>query len=109
MIIKEAILNEEINKVRDFLKKFSLKLDDNLDKTLYIEDDYGNIIGTISCDNYIIKDLAVDEGYQSENLASLLVNEMLNHFRLNNIYNYVVYTKPIYRYIFDCWSCNNNK
>ena len=55
----------------------------------------------VSGDNYIIKDLAVDENYQSENVASLLVNEMLNHFRANSIYNYHVFTKPIYRHIFE--------
>ena len=101
MIIKEAFLKEELLEIEKFLKKFSLKLDKNLTKTFYIENDYSEIIGTISCSDYIIKDLAVDENYQSENVASLLVNEMLNHFRANSIYNYHVFTKPIYRHIFE--------
>ena len=100
MIIKEAFLKEELKQIEFFLNKFSLKLDSNLTKTLYIENENNDIIGTISCQDYIIKDLAVDELYQSENIASLLVNEMLNHFRLNNIYNYQVFTKPIYKNIF---------
>lgn len=100
MIIKEAFLKEELVKIEIFLNKFSLKLDPNLTKTLYIENDNEQVIGTISCQEYIIKDLAVDENYQSENLASLLVNEMLAHFRINNIHNYQVFTKPIYKNIF---------
>ena len=100
MIIKEALLQEELKKIEIFLNKFSLKLDPNLTKTYYIENDNCDIIGTISCQDYIIKDLAVDETYQSENLASLLVNEILNYFRSNNIYNYQVFTKPIYKNIF---------
>ena len=100
MIIKEAYLPEEIKNIEIFLNKFSLRLDPNLTKTLYIENHNNEIIGTISCQDYIIKDLAVDENYQSENLASLLVNEILNYFRLNNIYNYQVFTKPIYKNIF---------
>lgn len=100
MIIKEAFLQEELEKIKIFLNKFSLKLDPNLTKTFYIENDNNEIIGTISCQDYIIKDLAVDESYQSENLASLLINEILNYFRLNNIYNYQVFTKPIYKTIF---------
>lgn len=100
MIIKEAYLPEEIKKIEEFLNKFSLRLDPNLTKTIYIENDNEKIIGTISCQDYIIKDLAVDENYQSENLASLLVNEILNYFRSNNIYNYQVFTKPIYKNIF---------
>lgn len=100
MIIKEAFLKEELIKIEKFLEKFSLKLDNNLTKTIYIENENLDIIGTISCQDYIIKDLAVDPNYQSENLASVLVNEILNYFRLNNIYNYQVFTKPIYEQVF---------
>ncbi len=100
MIIKEAFLQEEIIKIELFLQKFNLKLDPDLTKTLYIENDNNEIIGTISHQDYIIKDLAVDESYQSENIASLLINEILNNFRINNIYNYQVFTKLIYKNIF---------
>ncbi len=100
MIIKEAFLQEEFNRVEQFLKKFSLKLDSNLTKTLYLENDNNDIIGTISCQDYIIKDLAVDSNYQNENISSLLINEILNHFRINNIHNYQVFTKPEYKNIF---------
>ena len=100
MIIKEAFLQEEFNRIEKFLSNFDLKLDSNLTKTLYIENENDVIIGTISCADYIVKDLAVDENYQSENLASLLVNEILNHFRLNNVHNYQVFTKPKYKNIF---------
>lgn len=100
MIIKEAFLQEEIDVVRDFLKSFDLKLDDDLTKILYVEDDDNKIIGTISCANYIIKGLAVDPTYQSENLAGVLVNEMIQYFRNNNIFNYQVFTKPMYKDIF---------
>ena len=79
MIIKEAFLQEEIEKVTIFLSKFSLILDKDITKTFYMEDE-DNIVGTISCANYIIKDLAVDPNYQSENVAGKLVNEMINYF-----------------------------
>ncbi len=100
MIIKEAILPEELNKIEQFLEKFFLKLDSNLTKTLYIENDKNEIIGTISCQDYIIKDLAVDQTYQNENISNLLINELLNYFRINNIYNYQVFTKPEYINVF---------
>ena len=99
MIIKEVFLKEELENIKKFLEKFSLKLDSDITKTFYIEDD-DKIIGTISCANYIIKDLAVDPSYQSENLASKLVNEMINYFRQNKIYSYQVFTKPEYKNIF---------
>lgn len=99
MIIKEAYLQEEIEKVKTFLSKFSLKLDTDVTKTLYMEDN-DEVVGTISCANYIIKDLAVDPTYQSENLAGKLVNEMIQYFALNKIYSYQVFTKPMYKQIF---------
>lgn len=99
MIIKEAFLQEEIEKVKTFLSKFSLKLDSDVTKTIYIEDN-DLIVGTISCSNYIIKSLAVDPNYQSENLAGKLVNEMIQYFAQNQIFNYQVFTKPMYKQIF---------
>ena len=99
MIIKEAYLKEELNNIKLFLEKFSLKLDNDVTKTFYIEDN-DKIIGTISCADYIIKSLAVEPSYQSENLAGKLVNEMINYFAVNGIYSYQVFTKPIYKHIF---------
>lgn len=98
-LIKEVLLNYEREQVVNFLKNFSLKLDSDVTKTLYIEDD-SKIIGTISCADYIIKSLAVDPSYQSENLAGKLVNEMIQYFARNNIYSYQVFTKPMYKHIF---------
>ena len=100
MIIKEALLQEELLLIEKFLLKFDLKLDKNLTKTFYIETEKG-IIGTISCDNYIIKCLAVDPEFQSENLATVLINHIIDYFRINNIFNYQVFTKPIYKDVFE--------
>ena len=46
MEVKEAILNIEINKVKEFLASFDLSYEDSIDKTLYIEDN-DKIIATI--------------------------------------------------------------
>ena len=46
-VIKEAILNIEINKVKQFLASFDLSYEDSIDKTLYIEDN-DKIISKIS-------------------------------------------------------------
>ena len=99
MVIKEAYLLEEYEAIKKFLATFDLKLDENLTKTIYVEDN-DKIVGTISCEKYIIKCLAVDPTYQSENLASTLVNEIIQYFRNNNIFNYQVFTKPMYKYVF---------
>lgn len=96
MIIKEAFLQEEKNKVISFLRTFDLLYDKDINKTFYIENDE-DIIGTISISDYIIKDLAVSPLYQGENIASILINHVINYFVNNNIYNYQVFTKKEYK------------
>lgn len=99
MEIKEAILNTEINKVKEFLASFNLRYEENIDKTLYIEEN-DKIIATISKSKDIIKCLAISSSYQSENLSSVLVSKMLEKMREENIYSYMVFTKAIYENTF---------
>ena len=80
MEIKEAILDIEINQVKDFLASFGLRYEDDIDKTLYIEEN-GKIIATISKTKDIIKCLAISPLYQSENLSSVLVSKILEKMR----------------------------
>ncbi len=98
MILKEAILEEEKNKVKEFLKSFDLILDE-VDMSLYLEED-NNIIGTVSSYNYIIKCLAVSKDRNGENLASILVEGIINKLIFKKIYTYQVFTKPNYKEVF---------
>ena len=99
MEVKEAILNIEINKVKEFLASFDLSYEDSIDKTLYIEDN-DKIIATISKEKDIIKCLAISPLYQSENLSSVLVSKILEKMREENIHSYMVFTKAIYENTF---------
>lgn len=98
-MIKEAILTDEKRRIEDFLTKFDLRLERDVDLTLYYEKD-GEIVGTVSKAGYIIKCLAVDKNFQGQNLASKLVSEIVGRivFEGNNYYQ--VFTKKIYRETF---------
>ncbi len=98
MIVKEALLQGEKEQIKEFLTKFSLKMDE-VEGSLYLEDD-DKIVGTISYLGNIIKCLAVDPLYQSENAATLLINELISRLNEKNIYSYFVFTKPMYQNIF---------
>ena len=98
MLIKEALLKEELNNIKDFLNKFDLSMD-AVTHTIYAEID-DKIVGTVSCNNDIIKCLAVDPLYQSENVSNLLITEIINYLNSNNIYSYLVFTKPMYDKVF---------
>lgn len=93
MILKEAILDEEIKKVRNFLESIDLKYDDDIDYTIYIEDEE-NIVATISVSKYIIKSFGIRKDYQGLNIGNILISHIINYFNNKKIYYYQVYTKP---------------
>lgn len=98
-MIKEVFLEEEKERIIEFLSSFDLKLDDDIIKTFYIEENE-RIIGTVSVSGYIIKDLAVSKDSQGENIASQLISHVINYFASNLIYTYQVFTKTEYKNLF---------
>lgn len=99
MIIKEALIPSEKERITAFLQEFGLKYENNTDRTLYMEDG-GKIVATVSACNYIIKCLAVNSDFRSENLAAKLVGEMIKRFHADGIFHYHVFTKPEYKEVF---------
>lgn len=99
MIIKEVVLSTERERIISFLAEFGLRYENNVDQTIYIEDESG-IIATVSASKYIIKCLAVKPEYRSENLAVTLVGEMIKRFHAADIYYYQIFTKLEYREMF---------
>ena len=100
MVIKEVILPSEKQKIIDFLAKFGLNYEQNIDQTIYLEED-DKVIATVSASKYIIKCLAADPAYRSENYAATLVSEMIKRLHMQGVYYYQVFTKAEYRVIFE--------
>lgn len=99
MEVKEAILDIEIKLVKDFLASFGLSYENDIDKTLYIEES-GKIIATVSKAKDVIKCLAISQSYQSENLSATLINKIIEKMREESIYSYMVFTKSVYENTF---------
>ena len=99
MEIKQALLQEEKTAVKEFLLGFDLTFRDDLDYTVYIEND-NKIVGTISLLGSVIMLLAVDKSMQGENLALKLVDHAIATLRSNGKYGYRVFTKPEYLPLF---------
>ncbi len=97
--VKQALLKSEIDNIRVFLRRFSFEYDEDIDYSLYIEDE-GKIIATVSKSNYIIKCLAVDEAYKGYNLASKLVLAMIYYLKSKGMDYYQVFTKVQNEHIF---------
>ena len=99
MTIKEVITSSEKTKIAEFLARFSLKYEQNVDQTIYLEEN-GSVIATVSAAKYILKCLAVDPAYRSENYAVALVGEMIKRLHANGVFYYQVFTKPEYKDVF---------
>lgn len=98
-MVKEVILPEERQRIVEFLAKFGLRYEDNIDQTLYMEDGEG-IYATLSASKGILKCLAVSPERRGENCAATLVVEMINRLNAAGIYHYQVFTKTVYRDVF---------
>ena len=99
MTIKEVVLTSERQRIASFLKEQGLNYEDNVDQTIYMEDENG-IVATLSADKYILKCLAVKRDVRGENLAVTLVSEMIKRLHALGIYYYQVFTKPEYGAVF---------
>lgn len=99
MIIKEALIPVERERITSFLKEFGLKYESNADRSLYMEEG-GKIVATVSACKHVIKCLAVDPAFRSENLAGQLVGEIIKRFHDEGTFYYQVFTKPEYINLF---------
>ncbi len=99
-MIKEVVLEVEKQNVEMFLGDFDLKLENNLDKTFYIEDN-SCIVATVSVFQNIVKCLAVSNSYQGLDIASKLISKAINYIFDNDYDNIFVYTKPEYKSLFE--------
>ena len=93
MIVKKALLKNEIEEVKTFLKSQNLNWENDIIETYYITDDKDQIIATGSRSKDIIKGLRVLESWQGYNLMTLIVNELIKSFNDDQVHHFFVYTK----------------
>lgn len=98
MDLKLAVLDFEKLKIKKFLDSFNLGYDEDIDYSIYLEEN-DQIYGTISTSKNIIKAFAVDPNYRGQ-IASLLISEAINQIYKSGYNFYQVYTKPENKNIF---------
>ncbi|MBQ6817843.1 MAG: hypothetical protein IJO27_05365, partial [Bacilli bacterium] len=79
MEIKQALLDSEILRIKEFLKENDLYYEDNITKSFYIEEN-GIVVATVSIFNNIIKCFAISKDYRSENYGGILISNVINYF-----------------------------
>lgn len=89
----------EVNRVKEFLKRFDLKYED-VDYTLIIEEN-SDIIATCSKKNNIVKCFAVSEDYQGQGISNILITDITNKLFEEGIYHNFIFTKPSNNFLFE--------
>ncbi|WP_125153964.1 [citrate (pro-3S)-lyase] ligase [Clostridium rectalis] len=84
---------EEKLRVHKFLENFDLKLDDDVDYTLIIENQ-GEIKATCSKAKNIFKCFAISDELRGENVTSTLISALVDKLFEEGMYHSFVFTKP---------------
>ncbi len=96
---KDVLLESEISDVIKLLEKNNLTYEPTVTMTVGLYD--GNkMIATGSIAKNVIKMIAVDSDYQSQNLSSKILSYLLFYLEANNINHYFLFTKPEYKKVF---------
>jgi [citrate (pro-3S)-lyase] ligase len=84
---------EKIGEVRNFLAKFELTYEDNLEYTILLRLD-GIIIGTGSFKDEVLRNIAIEKMYQGLGLTSIILTKLIQEQARRGRMHYFIFTKP---------------
>jgi len=91
--LTNCLLENEINDVKLLLQQHNLKYENNVTYTIGLYDEK-KIVATGSLHNNVIKMIAVDRNYQGENLATIIMTNLIQQLSLQKMDKYFLYTTP---------------
>lgn len=83
---------DDLAPVKEFLEKFDLHYEDDIEKTIIIKSQK-KIIATGSFSRNVIKDLAVDSDYQGQGILNTLISKLNNLISINGYTKIFAYTQ----------------
>lgn len=104
-MIRDILLDSEINEVKELLEKNNLIYESSVTKTIGLYDK-NKLIATGSIDHNVIKMIAVDPNYQSQNISSKILSHLLFYLEAHDINHYFLFTKPENKDIFSNYNFN---
>ncbi len=84
---------EKIEEVRNFLAKFDLTYEDNLEYTILLRQD-GTMIGTGSFKGDVLRNIAIDKMFQGLGLTSIILTKLMQEQARRDRMHYFIFTKP---------------
>lgn len=101
--IEERRINLEnprqVTAVRDFLARFSLTFNEQVDYTVAFYKD-NVIVATGSFAGEVLRNIAIDESLQGEGLTSAVISHLMREAGQRGIYHYFIFTKPDKAHLF---------
>lgn len=104
-MIRDILLDSEINEVKKLLETNNLIYESTVTKTIGLYD-HNKLIATGSIDHNVIKMIAVDPNYQSQNISSKILSHLLFYLEAHDINHYFLFTKPENKDIFSNYNFN---
>ena len=104
-MIRDILLDSEIEDVKKLLEKNNLIYESSVTKTIGLYDQ-NKLIATGSIDHHVIKMIAVDPNYQSQNISSKILSHLLFYLEAHDINHYFLFTKPENKNIFSNYNFN---
>lgn len=96
---KDILLESEISDVKKLLQENNLSYEPTVTSTVGLYD-YNRLIATGSIDRNVVKMIAVDPRYQSENLSSRILSYLLSILQAKQVSHYFLFTKPENKKVF---------
>ncbi|WP_319371634.1 [citrate (pro-3S)-lyase] ligase [uncultured Ilyobacter sp.] len=89
----------ELKEVKDFLQKFDLGFEDDIDYTVAIREQ-GEIVATCSKAKDVLKCFAIDNCMQGTGITNIMLKSLQDKLFEEGIFHSYIFTKPVYESIF---------
>lgn len=91
---------KSFNEIKNFLARFDLRFDGDVEYTLALRDDQRNLIGTGSFAGEVLRNIAVDENIQGAGLTSRIITALMQELARRGVMHYFLFTKPNKAHLF---------
>ncbi|SBW08957.1 Citrate lyase ligase [uncultured delta proteobacterium] len=89
-----------VAEIKQFLERFDLGFDADVDFTVAVRDPEGTLVGTGSSQGEVLRNIAVDETIQGEGLTSTILSTLMQEMGRRGILHYFIYTRPEKSFLF---------
>ena len=101
--VERANLRRDRNvaEITDFLRRFDLDFDADVEVTLALRDQDGTLVGTGSAKGEVLRNIAVDEAMQGAGLTATILSSLMQEMARKGVMHYFIFTRPAKAFLFE--------